>query len=161
VALTLAAAAAGILLGAGEPRAVTATLGDANGPTSLASSEGKLWVGVDASAGAHRGGTLVMVTTQRFASVDPVFHNVASNPQFIGLAYDTLLTFEHSGGGDGVRLVPDVALSIPTPTHGGSSEKAYAPSSRPRSVVPWNEVCSSALRVVLVGFASAAALIFA
>src|SRR5450755_2011011 len=41
------------------------------------------------------------------------------------------------------------------------SEKAYASSSRPRSVVPWNEVCSSALRVVLVGFASAAALIFA
>lgn len=60
-----------------------------------------------------------MVTAQRFASVDPAFYNVASNPQFIGLAYDTLLTFEHSGGADGVRLVPDLALSIPSPTHGG------------------------------------------
>lgn len=88
-------------------------------PTSLASSGGKVWVGVNASAGSHRGGTLVMVTTQRFASVDPAFYNVAFNPQFIGLAYDTLLTFEHSGGGDGVRLVPDLALSIPNPTHGG------------------------------------------
>jgi hypothetical protein len=40
-------------------------------------------------------------------------------------------------------------------------EKAYASSSRPRSVVPWKEVCSSVLRLVLVGFASAAELIFA
>jgi streptogramin lyase len=87
--------------------------------TSLASSQGKLWVGVDASAGSHRGGTLVMVTTQRFASLDPAFYNVASNPQFIGLSYDTLLTFDHSGGSDGVRLVPDLALSMPTSTHSG------------------------------------------
>ncbi len=88
-------------------------------PTSLATSEGKLWIGVAAGAGAHRGGTLVLVTTQRFASVDPAFYDVANSPQFIGLVYDTLVTFEHSGGANGLRLVPDLALSIPSPTRDG------------------------------------------
>jgi YVTN family beta-propeller protein len=97
-------------------------------PTSLTASAGKLWVGVAEAEGGHRGGTLVLVTTQRFASVDPAFYNVAFTPQFIGLAYDTLLTFQHSGGGDGVRLVPDLALSIPTPTDGGTG---YAFRLRP------------------------------
>jgi peptide/nickel transport system substrate-binding protein len=71
--------------------------------------------------GTHRGGTLVLVSAQRFASVDPAFYNVAQSPQFVGLAYDTLVTFQHSGGSDGLRLVPDLALAIPTPAHGGTT----------------------------------------
>jgi YVTN family beta-propeller protein len=83
-------------------------------PTSLTIDAGRLWVGVGADAGSHRGGTLVMVTTQRIASADPADYGVATSPQFIGLAYDTLVTFAHSGGSDGLRLVPDLALAIPT-----------------------------------------------
>jgi peptide/nickel transport system substrate-binding protein len=100
---------------------IVTTVNVGGAPTSLALSAGKLWVAVGAGAGTHRGGTLVLVTTQRFASLDPAFYDVAQTPQFIGLTYDTLVTFQHSGGKDGSQLVPDLALSIPTPTHGGTT----------------------------------------
>jgi peptide/nickel transport system substrate-binding protein len=86
-------------------------------------------VGVAASGGSHRGGTLVIVTPLGFgfgqrlapAFVDPAFYFQAGIPQFIGLAYDTLITFQKSPGADGVRLVPDLALAIPAPTGGGTT----------------------------------------
>ena len=68
-------------------------------PTSLAPRRRTLWVGVAASGGSHRGGTLVTGWPRGgFASVDPAFFNVAEPPQFGGLAYDTLVTFQHTGG---------------------------------------------------------------
>ena len=54
-------------------------------------------------------------------SIDPAFYSFANNPQFIGLAYDSLVTFQQSPGAAGLRLVPDLALSIPTPTDGGTT----------------------------------------
>jgi peptide/nickel transport system substrate-binding protein len=36
-------------------------------------------------------------------------------------AYDTLVTFERVGGSNGLEMVPDLALSIPTPTGGGTT----------------------------------------
>jgi peptide/nickel transport system substrate-binding protein len=78
-----------------------------------------MWVGVNAAAGDHRGGQLVITTTSRVQSVDPAFYNEASTPQFIGLAYDELVTFEHTDGSSGLRLVPDLATSIPSPSAGG------------------------------------------
>ncbi|MBV9800474.1 MAG: hypothetical protein JO039_20655, partial [Solirubrobacterales bacterium] len=45
--------------------------------------------------------------------------DAAGNPQFTGLAYDALVSFQQTTGADGLRLVPDLALSIPTPTDGG------------------------------------------
>jgi ABC-type transport system substrate-binding protein/DNA-binding SARP family transcriptional activator/streptogramin lyase len=94
---------------------ITSTARVGGDPTSLAFSGARLWAGVGAAAGSHHGGTLVLVTTQRFGSLDPAVYDVAAPPQFIGLSYDTLLTFEHSGSSGGVRLVPDLALSIPRP----------------------------------------------
>jgi YVTN family beta-propeller protein len=90
-------------------------------PTSLTAGMGRLWAGVGASGNSHRGGTLVLLTTQSFGAVDPALFNTTEPPQFDGLAYDTLVTFQHSGGSDGLRLVPDLALAIPPPTGGGST----------------------------------------
>ena len=42
-------------------------------------------------------------------SIDPAFFDYAFNPQFCGLAYDDLVTFQQSAGADGLRLVPDLA----------------------------------------------------
>ena len=97
-------------------------------PTSLAANRGRLWVGVAAGGHAHRGGTLTIVTTTGFGfggavtpvSIDPAFYFIATNPQFIGLAYDTLVTFQKSPGADGLRLVPDLAVAIPDPANGGA-----------------------------------------
>jgi YVTN family beta-propeller protein len=98
-------------------------------PTSLTLARGRLWVGAAANGSRHLGGTLVIVTPMAFStsgsmwidSVDPAFYNIASNPQFTGLAYDGLVTFQQSAGADGLRLVPDLGVSIPTPADGGAT----------------------------------------
>jgi len=115
---------------------VVASVGVGGSPTSLTMGRGRLWVGVAATSGSHRGGTLVIVTPQGFgfgpqvtaASVDPASYFDAFNPQFIGLAYDTLVTFQKSPGAAGARLVPDLALAIPAPADGG---RTYAFRLRP------------------------------
>ena len=108
---------------------VVASVAAGGDPTSLAVSGRRVWVGVAAGSGSHRGGTLVILSPgQLFSSnptalvsVDPAFYNGANNPQFTGLAYDTLVNFEQSPGADGLRLVPDLAVSIPAPTDGGAT----------------------------------------
>jgi ABC-type transport system substrate-binding protein len=95
-------------------------------PTSLAVRTGRLWVGVAAESGSHRGGTLVIDSLgsngpMTPASIDPAFYSYAGNPQFTGLEYALLVTFQQSAGADGMRLVPDLALSIPTPGNGGTT----------------------------------------
>ncbi len=98
-------------------------------PTSLALRLGRLWVGVSANGASHRGGTFVIVTPESLtsanpatlSSVDPAFYNGAFNPQFTGLAYDALVTFQQSPGAAGLRLVPDLALAVPAPADGGKS----------------------------------------
>jgi YVTN family beta-propeller protein len=95
-------------------------------PTSLAVLTGRLWVGVAADSASHRGGTLVIDTLDlngpmTTTSIDPAFYSDASNPQFTGLEYDLLVTFQQSAGADGQRLVPDLALSIPASSGGGTT----------------------------------------
>ena len=104
-----------------DPRrdAVVATVAVGGMPTSLIAGGGSLWVGVGASGASHRGGTLVIASVATFSSVDPAFFNSAEPPAFGGLAYDTLVTFNHTGGDDGLRLVPDLSLTLPTPTDRG------------------------------------------
>jgi YVTN family beta-propeller protein len=104
-------------------------------PTSLTFNDGRLWVGVPAVSGSHRGGTLVIVTTAPLTSsqisnltTDPAFYTSANNPQFTGLTWDALVTFQQSTGAGGLRLVPDLAVSIPTPTDGS---RTYAFRVRP------------------------------
>lgn len=112
---------------------VAASVDVGGAPLSLTSRADRLWVGVAAKRGAHRGGTLVIEGVHSsnpttVASVDPAFYNYSANPQFTGLAYDALVNFQQSPGPAGLRLVPDLALSIPTPTDGGAT---YAFRIRP------------------------------
>ena len=70
----------------------------------------------------------MIASTGPFASIDPALYDGAEPPQFGGLTYDTLVTFDHTGGVDGLRLVPDLALTLPTPTDGG--ERTVSSSTR-------------------------------
>lgn len=54
-----------------------------------------------------------------FPSLDPAFYDNAAPGQFGGLTYDTLVTFDHTGGVDGLRLVPDLAVALPAVTDSG------------------------------------------
>ncbi len=95
-------------------------------PTSLTVAGDRLWAAVAPAAGSHRGGTLVIESLPSSGpmtgfSIDPAFYSGANDPQFMGLAYDSLVTFQQSSGAAGLRLVPDLAQSIPNPTGGGST----------------------------------------
>jgi YVTN family beta-propeller protein len=113
-----------------DPRrsAVVATAAIGGKPTSLTVDGARLWAGADANGQSHRGGTLALASVLRFPSVDPALYDNAGPAQFGGLAYDTLVTFDHTGGVEGLRLVPDLALTLPTPTDG---ERTYTFRLRP------------------------------
>ena len=104
--------------------------------TSLSSDGARLWVGVAADGASHRGGTLKIVTQVNATAgsalgpqaPDPAFYNFAFSPQFMGLTYDTLATFQHTDGAAGSRLVPDLAVSLPKPT---ATRTTYALRIRP------------------------------
>jgi YVTN family beta-propeller protein len=87
------------------------------GPTALASIRGELWVGTQPVA-QHRGGTLRLLSTSRFP-IDPALNYVLPPFQSTGLTSDSLVAFQHTGGPAGLRLVPDLAVSLPAPVDGG------------------------------------------
>jgi ABC-type transport system substrate-binding protein/DNA-binding SARP family transcriptional activator/DNA-binding beta-propeller fold protein YncE len=100
---------------------VSATIRVGGQPSSLARADGRLWVGTGAASTAHRGGTLRLVTSQPWRSVDPAFYNQVWPTQLMGLAYDTLVTFNRVDGPRGLHLVPDLAVALPATSRGGTT----------------------------------------
>jgi len=96
-------------------------------PASLAASGKEVWVARGALA-RHRGGTLTLLSTGRFVSLDPGFSFEVAPPQLLGLSNDTLVTFEHVSGPEGLHLVPDLAVALPVPADAG---RTYAFRLRP------------------------------
>jgi YVTN family beta-propeller protein len=93
-----------------------------NRPTAVASSGRSTWIAVRAEGASHRGGRLVLIASQAsFESLDPRFLTLLQAPQLRGMTNDGLVTFKHVGGSDGTALVPDLAISLPTPTGGATS----------------------------------------
>jgi YVTN family beta-propeller protein len=100
--------------------AVVGTVQTGGPPTSLAVVADRIWIGMRPSGDLHRGGTLTLLGFR--PSIDPAFNQENyPPPQFTTLAADTLVTFEHTAGPDGLNLVPDLALSLPAPTDGGTT----------------------------------------
>jgi YVTN family beta-propeller protein len=97
---------------------VVATIGVGGRPAALAAATGAIWLGASSRGASHRGGTLTLVTTARFPSIDPAFQD--SIQSITSLTYDTLVTFAAAAGPTGLRLVPDLALAVPTPSRGGT-----------------------------------------
>lgn len=97
------------------------------GPTALASNGGKIWVATSAP-GRHRGGTLILLHTAPI-SIDPALQLDLFPLQSDGLTRDGLVTYNHASGPEGLRLVPDLALSLPTPSAAGTT---YTFHLRPR-----------------------------
>jgi YVTN family beta-propeller protein len=112
-----------------QRNAVVRTVNTGGRPTSLAVTAGRLWIGTRPSGATHRGGRLTLLGF-RPSSIDPAFsHTWYPPPQFGGLAYDTLVTFERTGGPAGLNLVPDLALAVPESTDAG---RTYVFRLRPR-----------------------------
>jgi YVTN family beta-propeller protein len=91
------------------------------GPVALTADGSGVWVAARA-AGARRlaGGTLRVVSVVPPVSIDPALLYPLMQAQFSDATYDTLVTFQKTGGGSGLQLVPDLALTMPTVTAGGT-----------------------------------------
>ena len=90
-------------------------------PQGLATAAGSLWVTVRGTATNHRGGTLRLVSEQVPATLDPGLSYDSPTWNILVVVSDGLVGFKRVGGADGVTLVPDLAVSLPTSTDGGRS----------------------------------------
>jgi ABC-type transport system substrate-binding protein len=97
--------------------AVACTVRTGNRPEGLAVAGEAVYVAVRTSGLAHRGGTLTAVTAHAGidTSIDPA---VAYGGQYLIPTNDGLLAYRRVAGSDGLRLVADLATSVPTPTNG-------------------------------------------
>ncbi|MDT4969954.1 MAG: hypothetical protein QOG22_97 [Pseudonocardiales bacterium] len=88
----------------------------------VASDGRSAYVTTRALVGAgHAGGTL-HITTEHLPSengIDPSRADDAYVFNAFSLVYDGLVGLRRTGGGAGLTLVPDLALDLPRPTHGG------------------------------------------
>jgi ABC-type transport system substrate-binding protein/DNA-binding SARP family transcriptional activator len=89
-------------------------------PDAVVAARGRVWIGRTATA-AHRGGTLVLVSSASPSTVDPAMYAAAPASTFTDLAFDSLVRFALASGPDGLRLVPDLALQIPTASADGTA----------------------------------------
>ena len=91
-------------------------------PQALTVAGGSLFAGVAAAGPAHRGGTLTLLQQDpEFDSLDPATLISLTPTQLLGLTNDGLVTLNHAGGAAGLQVVPDLAVSLPAPTDGGTT----------------------------------------
>ncbi len=89
-----------------------------NPPQGVAAARAATYVAVGSTGSEHRGGTLRALSMFPLPSVDPAVAEPALWPVLI-LTNDGLVGFRRVAGVQGAQLVPDLAVSLPTPTDGG------------------------------------------
>ncbi|MGA2805513.1 MAG: BTAD domain-containing putative transcriptional regulator [Acidimicrobiales bacterium] len=90
-------------------------------PLALASYKDGLWVATGAPAtGVAEGGTLRVVTGTPEPSIDPALTYPELPHQFFEGTYDGLMNYDQVGGSDGLQVVPNLALAMPSVTSGGT-----------------------------------------
>jgi peptide/nickel transport system substrate-binding protein len=104
-----------------DPRTeiVTRTFRVGNQPQGIALAGGLVWVGARPAATAHRGGTLTVLAAGTADTFDPALAN--NIYQLLPLTYDGLTAYQRVGGSGSVQVVPDLAVSLPSPTDGGTT----------------------------------------
>jgi YVTN family beta-propeller protein len=103
-----------------DTNAVVQTVGVGSAPEALAVIDDALWVASRASGGGHRGGIL-RLQPDGMDTIDPALGFSEESWQLLSATNDGLVDFRRAGGAQGAILVPNLALSLPTPTDGGTS----------------------------------------
>ena len=98
---------------------VTRRIRVGNRPQGLAFSGKSLLVSVRQSGAGHRGGTLTMLTNRRTDSIDTAIAYDSTSWTILRMTGDGLVAFNQASGLAGTQLVPDLAVSLPSPTDGG------------------------------------------
>ena len=99
----------------------TVTVG--NRPQGVSIAAGMALVSVRQSGTEHRGGTLT-IRTDKSRPPDSIDYAVAYDTvswPFLRMTGDGLVAFNQVAGVGGTQLVPDLAVSLPTPTDGGKT----------------------------------------
>jgi YVTN family beta-propeller protein len=93
-----------------------------NRPQGVAVAGGLVWVGAQPAATSHRGGTVTALSQVPFGSIDPTCPTGSVPCYWVtNETSDGLTAFKRVGGSDGAQVVPDLAISLPTPTDGGTT----------------------------------------
>ncbi len=93
----------------------------ANRPKGLTLHEDRLWLAVQASGAGHRGGRLVVGGSGSIqGSIDPTYRSWAGTESSLSTAYDGLVAPARRGGSEGNLIVPNLAVSLPEITAGGT-----------------------------------------
>jgi YVTN family beta-propeller protein len=102
---------------------ISRTLRIENRPQGLAVAGGRVLVALRPGRAppGHRGGTVQALSHDPIPSIDPAVSWPNDPPQLFDNTYDTLVTYRRAAGADGLQLVPDLALAIPTPTGAGTT----------------------------------------
>jgi YVTN family beta-propeller protein len=98
-----------------------------NPPRDVVSLPEGAYVSVGSSGTEHRGGQLAVVGVPP-DFIDPALAYYAPSWAILIMTNDGLVGFRRIGGVQGIQLVPDLAVSMPTPTEGG---KTYTFQLRP------------------------------
>jgi YVTN family beta-propeller protein len=98
---------------------VLSTFKVAHRVAGLAFSGGRLWAGSQPAPEPHRGGTLTVLSRIWIDTFDPAVTHSAH--EALDLTNDGLIAYERVGGSGSMQLVPDLAVSLPTPTDGGTT----------------------------------------
>jgi YVTN family beta-propeller protein len=114
----LASALTRINAGTGQP-APEIPLGGS--PVALTATGGNVWVAAAPAVDAGPGyGTLRAVINTRPTSIDPALQYPNLPAILSEFTWDTLVTFQKTGGTVGLQLVPDLALAMPAVSAGGT-----------------------------------------
>jgi YVTN family beta-propeller protein len=100
---------------------VAQTIAVGSSPQGVAVVGGLVWVSAQDSGASHRGGTLTLIPDAPFGSLDPVGNNSVAAFLTLVATDDGLTAFARVGGDDGAQVVPDLAISLPTPTDNGTT----------------------------------------
>jgi peptide/nickel transport system substrate-binding protein len=93
-----------------------------NEPHGLATSGGELIVTVGQSGVRHRGGTLIVASgLGDLGTLDTAVSYGTTILQLLRMTGDGLVAFNQAGGLAGTELVPDLAVTLPTPNDGGAT----------------------------------------
>ncbi|MFN2543103.1 MAG: ABC transporter substrate-binding protein [Actinomycetota bacterium] len=99
---------------------VTRSIPIENSPRGLAAVGDSVWVAAAGlSSGQHRGGTVTVGMTDEVDSIDPARAYQDKSESLLSITNDGLLTFERVAGTQGGTIVPDLAVSVPAPSHDG------------------------------------------
>ena len=105
---------------------IVASIVDLGNPPRALGIDGRtLYTTTRSPAAAHRGGTLVVVSSRTVDDMDPAISGWTNPDSLMAATYyltgDTLVAYRHVGGSAGTTLVPDLAQSVPDPADAGRS----------------------------------------